>query len=103
MILGFQSASMFRLCQSESGPCPAMHRVVQETNCDQQSRAVGAAWPSWPGAPCLCPSSCGTALESGVFSSSIFISSNLEPREASARVLKGLSQENGAHGPIGNV
>jgi hypothetical protein len=58
---------------------------------------------SWPGALCLHPSSCGIALESRVFSSSIFISSNLEPREASARVLKGLSQENGAHRPIGNV
>lgn len=44
-----------------------------------------------------------TALESRVFSSSIFISSNLETKEASARVLKDLSQENGVHRPIGNV
>ena len=44
-----------------------------------------------------------TALESRVFSSSIFIFSNLEPKEARARVLKDLSQENGVHRPIGNV
>lgn len=88
------------LIRVETLPCRA--EPVQGTETSRVG-AAGAARSSWPGALCLRPSSCRRALESRVFSSSIFISSNLEPREASARVLKGLSQENGAHRPIGNV